>query len=94
MSNGSWVLTLIKALTTAGKTGAVPSKANRRKSKKFDHQMYGARYLIWNFWPEVKQFRAIAPRYDKMARNFLAAIRLAASVDLAKLATRHGSLIR
>ncbi len=35
-------------------------------------------------WAEIlfKQFRAIATRYDKTARNFLAAIHLAASVIL------------
>jgi hypothetical protein len=33
-----------------------------------------------NFFARLKQFRAIATRYDKTARNFLAAIYLAASV--------------
>jgi transposase len=35
---------------------------------------------IENFFARFKQFRAIATRYDKTARNFLAAIYLAASV--------------
>ena len=33
-----------------------------------------------NFFAKLKQFRAIATRYDKTARNFLGAIYLAASV--------------
>jgi transposase len=36
--------------------------------------------LIENFFCRLKQFRAIATRYDKTARNFLAAIYLAASL--------------
>jgi len=36
--------------------------------------------LIENFFGKLKQFRAIATGYDKTARNFLAAIHLAASV--------------
>jgi transposase len=35
--------------------------------------------LIENFFAKLKQFRTIATRYDKTARNFLAAIHLAAT---------------
>jgi transposase len=41
--------------------------------------LYKARHLIENFFAKLKQFRAIATRYDKTERNFLAAIHLAAS---------------
>ena len=37
------------------------------------------RHLIENFFARLKQYRAIATRYDKTARNFLGAIRLAAT---------------
>jgi transposase len=33
-----------------------------------------------NFYCRLKQYRAIATRYDKTARNFLAGIHLAAAV--------------
>ena len=33
-----------------------------------------------NFFSKLKQFRAIATRYDKTSRNFLAAIQLAAAI--------------
>jgi transposase len=33
-----------------------------------------------NFYCKLKQYRAIATRYDKTARNFLAGIQLAAAV--------------
>ena len=35
---------------------------------------------IENFFAKIKQFRAIATRYEKTARNFLAAVHLVASV--------------
>ena len=38
------------------------------------------RHLIENFFAKIKQFRAIATRYEKTARNFLAAVQLVASV--------------
>ena len=42
--------------------------------------MYKARHLIENFFAKLKQYRAIATRYDKRACAFLGAIYLAASV--------------
>ncbi len=45
----------------------------------FDRDLYKARHLIENFFAKLKQFRAIATRYDKTERNFLAAIHLAAA---------------
>jgi transposase len=44
--------------------------------------VYKARHLIENFFAKLKQFRAIATRYDKRAINFLGDIFLAASVIL------------
>ena len=46
----------------------------------FDPELYKTRHLIENFFCKLKQFRAIATRYDKTARNFLAAIHLAAAI--------------
>ena len=37
-------------------------------------------HLIENFFARLKQYRAIATRYDKTAHNFLGAIHLAAAV--------------
>jgi transposase len=45
----------------------------------FDKALYQARHLIENFFCKLKQFRAIATRYDKTDRNFLAAIHLASA---------------
>ncbi len=71
---------VIEPLLAAGKTPVIPSKANRRVQRPYDRDLYEARHLIENFFCKLKQFRAIATRYDKTARNFLAAIYLAASL--------------
>ncbi len=47
-----------------------------------DTDIYKARHLIENFFAKLKQYGAIATRYDKTAQNFLGAIHLAASVIL------------
>jgi transposase len=58
----------------------IPPKSNRKVQRDFDKDAYKARHLIENFFWKLKQYRAIATRYDKTARNFLAAIHLAAAI--------------
>jgi transposase len=73
---------VIEPLLAAGKTPVIPPKSNRKIQRTFDKEMYKARHLIENFFCKLKQFRAIATRYDKTARNFLAGIQLAAAIIL------------
>ena len=70
---------VIEPLAASGKTAVIPPRSSRRSPRPFDRDLYKARHLIENFFAKLKQFRAIATRYDKTARNFLAAIHLAAS---------------
>ena len=71
---------VIEPLSEAGKTAVIPPKSNRKRPRDYDRHLYKERRLIENFFARLKQFRAIATRYDKTARNFLAAVYLAASV--------------
>lgn len=58
----------------------IPPKSNRKEQRKYDKEVYKARHLIENFFAKIKQYRAIATRYDKTATTFLGAIHLAAAV--------------
>lgn len=71
---------LIQPLQQAGKRIVIPPKSNRTITREYDEDLYRARHLIENFFAGLKQFRAIATRYDKRAANFLGAIYLAASL--------------
>ena len=71
---------VIGPLAAAGKKAVIPSKANRKRPRKLDRNLYAERHLIENFFARLKQFRAIATRYDKTARNFLASVYMAACV--------------
>ena len=71
---------VIQPLRNAGIEPVIPSKANRKEPRPYDKDLYKARSLIEIFFCKLKQFRAIATRYDKTARNFLAAVHLAAAV--------------
>jgi transposase len=71
---------VLKSLEQAGKTAVIPPKANRKDPRPYDRDLYKARHLIENFFAKLKQYRAIATRYDKRAVHFLGAIHLAAAV--------------
>ncbi len=71
---------VIAPLTKSGKLVVIPPKSNRRRLRDFDREIYKARHLIENFFCRLKEFRAIATRYDKTARNFLAGVHLAAII--------------
>lgn len=67
-------------LKAQGIEPVIPSKSNRNESIDYDKELYKARHLIENFFAKLKQYRAIATRYDKTAVNFLGAVHLAAAV--------------
>ena len=71
---------VLRPLDQAGRTAVIPPKANRRNFRPYDRDLYKARHLIENFFAKLKQYRAIATRYDKRATHFLGAVHLAASI--------------
>ena len=56
----------------------IPPKANRKAPICFSPFLYKARNLVERFSNKAKQFRRIATRYDKLAENHLAALKLVA----------------
>lgn len=69
-----------KKLEEKGCIPVIPSKKNRLNPRGYDKELYKVRHLIENFFAKLKQYRAIATRYDKTAQNFLGAIYMAASI--------------
>ena len=64
---------LIGALEAHGITLVIPPKANRVIPRKTDFALYRERNLVERFFCKLKQYRAIATRYDKLANTFIAA---------------------
>lgn len=58
----------------------IPSIARRKPLLPYDREAYRQRNLIERMFARLKDFRRIATRYDKLARNFLAGILLAAAI--------------
>lgn len=73
---------VIEPLIAAGKTPVIPSVPGRSIRRPYDRDLYKERHLIENFFCRLKQFRAIATRYDKRAVNFLAGVYAASCLIL------------
>jgi len=73
---------LIDKLRDRGATPVIPPKANRKEMRECDFALYCERNLIERFFNKIKHFRGIATRYDKLARNYLAAVQLVAALIL------------
>jgi transposase len=67
-------------LAQRGTKPVVPNKSNRKLPFSFDKQSYKQRHRIENAFSRLKDFRRIATRYDKLARNFLASVCLVAAI--------------
>ena len=71
---------LIEPLLDKGNAVTIPARATNKQSQEYDRDIFKARHLIENFFAHLKQYRAIATRYDKTVRNLLGVIHLAASM--------------
>jgi transposase len=63
-----------------GTKAVVPNKSNRKQPFSFDKESYKQRHRIENAFCRLKDFRRIATRYDRLARNFLASVCLVATI--------------
>jgi transposase len=68
----------IRALASdQGAWANIPPKRNRKEAICFSPYLYRARNLVERFFNKIKQCRRIATRYDRLAANYLASIKLA-----------------
>jgi len=67
----------------AARNGArvvIPNHPTRRNPHPFDPEAYKARNAIERMFCRLKDFRRIATRYDRLARNFASAVALVAAI--------------
>jgi transposase len=55
----------------------IHSKPERKRALPLDRTLYRRRYLVEVFFHTLKRFRAIATRFEKTARQFLALVHVA-----------------
>jgi transposase len=70
---------LIDLVGRRGGQAHIPTQRDRKVQRSVDPAIYRQRNLVERFFCKLKHFRRIATRYDKLARNFLAAVALASA---------------
>ena len=67
-------------LDERGTKPVIPNRSNRRQPFSFSKRLYKLRWRIESAFNRLKDFRRIATRYDKLARNYFSALCLVAAV--------------
>ena len=57
----------------------IPTQRDRRIQRSIDPAIYRRRNAVERYFCKLKHFRRVATRFDKLARNFLAAVMLAST---------------
>ena len=71
---------LRSTLGDQGTEAVIPSTRSRKRAIPYDALAYRDRNMIERAFCSLKDYRRIATRYDKLLRNFLAAVEIAAII--------------
>jgi len=71
---------LREAIAAKGAVAVIPNNPSRAIKHQLDKHLYAQRQLVECCFSKLKQFRRVATRFEKTARNYLAVVTLAAIV--------------
>lgn len=71
---------LRQAIAAKSALAVIPNNPSRAKMHPLDKHLYAQRHLVECCFSKLKQFRRVATRFEKTARNYLAMVTLAAIV--------------
>lgn len=71
---------LRQAIADKGATAVIPNNPSRTFKYPIDKHLYAQRHLVECCFSKLKQFRRVATRFEKTARNYRAVVTLAAIV--------------
>lgn len=67
-------------IAVAGAVAVIPNNPSRARKLALDKALYKERHLVECCFSKLKQFRRVATRYEKTARNFLAIVTIEATI--------------
>lgn len=73
---------LVDDIEAKGGEAVIPTRKNSTHPRVIDADRYKDRNLVERFWSKAKQYRRVATRYEKTARNFLAFVHVASIMIL------------
>ena len=69
---------IMEAITEKGAEIVIPPKSNRINMRKYDKELYKERNKVERMFGQIKHFRRVATRYDKLASSYLSFVTIAA----------------
>ena len=69
-----------EAIAEKGALAVIPNNPSRAQKHPLDKHLYAQRHLVECCIAKLKQFRRVATRFEKTARNYLAVVTVAAIV--------------
>ena len=73
---------VVAAVEEAGGEAVIPSRKNAATPRQTDWCRYKDRNLVERFWSKAKQYRRVATRFEKKAKNFLGFVQVASIMIL------------
>jgi transposase len=73
---------VVRLIRARGAEAVIPPRENRKAKRAYDRERYRDRSLVERFWQRVKQYRRVATRYEKTARNFMGFVLVASIMVL------------
>lgn len=70
---------LVEQIEAIGTEAHIPTQSDRKVQRSVAPHIYRKRNLVERYFNKLKHFRRCVTRFDKLARNFLAAIALAST---------------
>ncbi len=70
---------LVEQIEAVGAKAHIPTQRDRKVQRSVARSIYRQRNLVERYFNKLKHFRRCATRFDKLARNFLAAVALAST---------------
>jgi transposase len=67
-----------QAVADKGALAVIPNNPSRARKHPLDKHLYAQRHLVECCFSKLKQFRRVATRFEKTARNYLAVVTIAA----------------
>ncbi len=71
---------LRKVIADKGAIAVIPNNPSRARKHKVNKHLYAQRHLVECCFSKLKQFRRVATRYEKTAKNYLAVVTIAATI--------------
>jgi transposase len=70
----------VLAITSTGAQAVIPPRSNRKELRDYDDILYKERNLVERFFQKLKNYRRIATRYERLAKNYISMLLLVSTI--------------